>query len=70
MKFLHMLAMLGEQRLCVGIAFDHALECRALRKVRDEMGLRNLKVMVPFCRTVDEGKRVVAAMARNGETPA
>ena len=43
-----------------------ALECRALKKVRDEMGLVNLKIMVPFCRTVDEGKKVVAAMARNG----
>jgi pyruvate,water dikinase len=43
-----------------------ALECAAIRRVRDDMGLRNLKVMVPFCRTVDEGRAVVAAMARNG----
>lgn len=43
-----------------------ALECRAMRKVRDEMGLRNLKLMVPFCRTVEEGKRVIAEMNRNG----
>ena len=39
------------------------LECRAMRKVRDEMGLRNLKLMVPFCRTVEEGRRVLADVA-------
>ncbi|HEY8505979.1 MAG TPA: phosphoenolpyruvate synthase, partial [Gemmataceae bacterium] len=33
------------------------LECRAMKKVRSEMGLTNLKLMVPFCRTVEEGKR-------------
>lgn len=43
-----------------------ALECRAVKKVRDEMGLKNLKLMVPFCRTVDEGLRVQAEMAKNG----
>lgn len=43
-----------------------ALECRALRRVRDEMGLRNLKVMVPFCRTVEEGRKVLAEMASHG----
>jgi pyruvate, water dikinase len=43
-----------------------ALECRALRKVRHDMGLMNLKVMVPFCRTVDEGRRVLAEMAQHG----
>jgi pyruvate,water dikinase len=43
-----------------------ALECRAMKKVRDEMGLRNLKLMIPFCRTVDEGRRVLAEMAANG----
>ncbi|MBI3862883.1 MAG: phosphoenolpyruvate synthase [Planctomycetia bacterium] len=43
-----------------------ALECRAMKKVRDEMGLRNLKLMVPFCRTVEEGRRVIAEMNRNG----
>ncbi len=42
------------------------LECLALRKVRDVMGLKNLKVMVPFCRTVDEGKKVIATMAKYG----
>ncbi|MDX2108357.1 MAG: phosphoenolpyruvate synthase [Candidatus Melainabacteria bacterium] len=43
-----------------------ALECRALNKARKEMGLSNLKVMIPFCRTVDEGKQVIAEMAKNG----
>jgi len=42
------------------------LECKALVKVRKEMGLTNTKVMVPFCRTVDEGKKVLEIMAKNG----
>ena len=43
-----------------------ALECRAMRKVREEMGLRNVKLMIPFCRTVEEGRRVLDEMERNG----
>ncbi len=42
------------------------LECRALRRVRDDMGLTNVQVMVPFVRTVDEGRRVVELLAENG----
>ncbi|MGE5107286.1 MAG: phosphoenolpyruvate synthase, partial [Sphingobacteriales bacterium] len=42
------------------------LECEALRKVRDEMGLTNVKVMIPFCRTVEEGNKVIAVMKRYG----
>jgi pyruvate,water dikinase len=42
------------------------LECRAMKKVRDEMGLVNLKLMIPFCRTLEEGRRVQAEMARHG----
>lgn len=42
------------------------LECKAMLKVREEMGLTNVKLMVPFCRTVEEGKRVVDIMRRNG----
>jgi pyruvate,water dikinase len=42
------------------------LECRALVKVREDMGLRNLKIMVPFCRTIEEGKKVLAIMAKHG----
>jgi pyruvate,water dikinase len=43
-----------------------ALECRALKRVRQEMGLTNAIPMVPFCRTPEEGDRVLAAMAANG----
>lgn len=43
-----------------------ALECAALRRVRGEMGLTNLKVMVPFCRRLDEARRVLDVMARYG----
>lgn len=42
------------------------LECRALWRVRETMGLRNVQLMVPFCRTVDEGRKVVAALAEEG----
>jgi pyruvate,water dikinase len=43
-----------------------ALECAAMRRVRDEMGLVNVKLMIPFCRRVEEGERVLKAMAENG----
>jgi pyruvate,water dikinase len=43
-----------------------ALECRAMRRVRGEMGLDNVRLMVPFCRRVDEAERVLAEMARHG----
>jgi len=43
-----------------------ALECQAMKKVREEMGLKNVKLMIPFCRTVEEGKKVLAEMAKNG----
>lgn len=43
-----------------------ALECRAVHKVREEMGLTNLKLMIPFCRTVEEGRRVLAEMEGHG----
>lgn len=42
------------------------LEIRAIRKVREEFGLLNCMVMVPFCRTVEEGKKVIEIMERNG----
>jgi pyruvate,water dikinase len=45
-----------------------ALECAALRRVRDEMGLTNLRIMVPFCRTVAEAGRVIATLASHGLT--
>ena len=43
-----------------------ALECRAMKKVRDEMGLTNVKLMIPFCRTVDEGRKVIAELEKHG----
>jgi len=43
-----------------------ALECAAMKRVRDVMGLTNVKLMIPFCRRVDEGERVVARMRELG----
>jgi pyruvate,water dikinase len=43
-----------------------ALECQAMKKVRDEMGLTNVKLMIPFCRTVEEGRRVLSEMEKHG----
>ena len=42
------------------------LECRALKKARDEMGLTNIKPMIPFCRTPEEGRKVIKIMNENG----
>ena len=43
-----------------------ALECQAIERVRNVMGLRNVKVMIPFCRTLGEARLVLAEMARSG----
>ncbi|HKO41828.1 MAG TPA: phosphoenolpyruvate synthase [Pyrinomonadaceae bacterium] len=43
-----------------------ALECEALLRIRKDMGLTNVKIMIPFCRTVQEGKRVIEVMAQHG----
>jgi pyruvate,water dikinase len=43
-----------------------ALECRAVKKAREELGLENLQVMIPFCRTIDEADRVLTAMREEG----
>jgi len=43
-----------------------ALECRAMKRVREEMGLNNLIIMIPFCRRLDESERVLGEMAKNG----
>ncbi|MDP2741673.1 MAG: phosphoenolpyruvate synthase, partial [bacterium] len=42
------------------------LECKAIKKVREDFGLDNIAVMVPFCRTVDEGKKVLAIIEEQG----
>lgn len=43
-----------------------ALECKAIKKVREEFGLINVKVMIPVCRTIEEGKKVLKVMKENG----
>ncbi|MFQ5790102.1 MAG: putative PEP-binding protein, partial [Acidobacteriota bacterium] len=52
----------------VGEAFRDCfeLECRSVRKVRDEVGLTNVEVMIPFVRTVNEAEQVVKLLAENG----
>ncbi|MFH1175730.1 MAG: putative PEP-binding protein, partial [bacterium] len=42
------------------------LECKAFKKVREAMGLKNVKIMIPFCRTIEEGKKVQEIMAKFG----
>ncbi len=42
------------------------LECLAMQRVREDMGLINVKAMIPFCRTVEEGEKVIALMAEHG----
>jgi pyruvate,water dikinase len=44
------------------------LECEAMKKVRNEMGMSNVKLMIPFCRTIEEAEKVIAEMATNGLT--
>lgn len=44
----------------------YALECKALKRVRDDMGLTNVVPMIPFCRTPDEGRKVLAEMEKHG----
>jgi pyruvate,water dikinase len=43
-----------------------ALECKAIKRLREDMGFRNVIVMIPFCRSVKEADRVLAVMAENG----
>lgn len=43
-----------------------ALECAAMKRVRDDMGFNNVKLMIPFCRRIDEAERVLESMARHG----
>jgi pyruvate, water dikinase len=42
------------------------MECQAIKKVREEMGLSNVIPMIPFCRTVEEGKKVIGVMEQYG----
>ncbi len=62
-----MLGFRGASRYChPDFRAAFALECAAVRRVREGMGLRNLRVMIPFCRTPDEARRVLQEMAGNG----
>jgi pyruvate,water dikinase len=62
-----MLGLRGASRYTHPVYADaFVLECAAMRRVRDEMGLRNVIVMIPFCRRIDEAERVIARMAELG----
>lgn len=62
-----MLGWRGASRYCdPNYREAFALECQALKKVRDEMGLTNLIPMIPFCRTPQQGRDVIAEMTKNG----
>ncbi len=61
-----MIGWRGASRYYTDYKDGFALECKAMKKVREEMGLVNLKLMIPFCRTVEEGKSVIAEMKKNG----
>lgn len=62
-----MLGFRGASRYCHDLYKDgFKLECAAIRKVREEMGFSNVKVMIPFCRTVEEGEKVLDYMAELG----
>ncbi len=61
-----MIGWRGASRYYSDYAPAFALECQALLRVREKMGLKNVKVMVPFCRTVEEGERVLGEMASHG----
>ena len=62
-----MIGLRGASRYVVDSFRDcFALECRAIRRVREEIGLTNIEVMIPFVRTLDEAKMVVEELAKNG----
>jgi pyruvate,water dikinase len=61
-----MIGWRGASRYYKAYKEGFALECEAIKKVREEFGLKNIIMMIPFCRTVDEGKKVLEVMAENG----
>ena len=62
-----MLGFRGASRYIAESFYDcFQLECQAVKRVRDDMGLSNVEVMIPFVRTVNEGARVVELLAANG----
>jgi pyruvate,water dikinase len=54
----------GDERYRAGFE----LECAAIKRVREEMGLENIKIMIPFCRTIEEGRNVIALLKKLGLT--
>jgi pyruvate,water dikinase len=63
-----MLGWRGASRYYTDYRDGFALECQALKRVREEIGLRNVIVMIPFCRTPEEADAVLQVMAENGLT--
>src|SRR4029434_11163690 len=62
-----MLGFRGASRYIAQEFYDcFELECRALKRVRDDMGFTNVEIMIPFVRTLAEAKEVVQLLARNG----
>ena len=62
-----MLGFRGASRYIAPEFYDcFELECRAIKRVRDDMGLTNVEVMIPFVRTVGEAEQVIALLAKNG----
>ena len=62
-----MIGLRGASRYIVDSFRDcFALECRAIRRVREEIGLINIEVMIPFVRTLDEAEMVIKELAKNG----
>ena len=62
-----MLGFRGASRYYSDLYKDgYKLECAAIKKVREEMGLTNVKVMIPFCRTIEEGRKVIQIMEEFG----
>jgi pyruvate,water dikinase len=62
-----MLGFRGASRYIADSFYEcFALECRAIKRVRDDMGLANVEVMIPFVRTVSEAKEVIDLLAKNG----
>ncbi len=61
-----MIGWRGASRYYSSYKKGFALECAAVKRVRESMSLKNLKVMIPFCRTVAEGEKVLAEMAKHG----
>jgi pyruvate,water dikinase len=61
-----MLGWRGASRYYTDYRDGFALECRALKRVREELGFRNVIVMIPFCRTPEEADAVLRVMAENG----